>query len=200
MKLFFTPGACSMAPHIIANELNLSVSFEQVDLAAKTYADGADYLQINAKGYVPALQLDNGHVITEDVAILQYLADQKPEQNLAPSTGADKYEVISLLNFIATEIHKGLGSFFNPAQSEDWKQSATATLNKRLDWLAARLGDNTYLLGENFSVADAYLFTVLGWAGHVGFSLENWPVLGEYLQRVGQRPAVVQTLKEEGLI
>ncbi|WP_068712828.1 glutathione transferase GstA [Vibrio tritonius] len=200
MKLYFTPGACSLAPHIVLEELGLSHELDQVDLKAKKTQSGADFLALNAKGYVPALQLDNGHLLTEGLVISQYLADLKPEAGLIPAAGEERYQLQSVMVFISTELHKPMGSMFNPAQSADARQAAEATLTKRLGWIVEQLGDNDYLFANQFSIADAYLFTVLNWANIVKFDLTPWPTLAAFSARVAQRPAVQAALKAEGLI
>lgn len=201
MKLYISPGACSLAPHIVLLEAGLPFETERVDLKAKVTASGADFTAINSKGYVPALGLDNGQVLTEGAAILQYLADQKPEANLAPAAGTfARYQLQEWLTFISSEVHKPLATMFNPAQSADWKAAVTATLGKRLDWLSAQLDGKEYLLANQFSVADAYLFTVLNWSNFVGFSLANWPVVQAFMARVAARPQVQAALKAEGLV
>ncbi|WP_322980341.1 glutathione transferase GstA [Pseudomonas sp. C11] len=201
MKLYYKAGACSLSPHIALREAGIEFEMEAVDLQTKRTASGADFTQINGKGYIPALVLDNGKVLTEGAAIVQYIADLKPESGLAPANGSEaRYELQSLLSYISSELHKPMGSLFNPAQSQDWKAAAQALLSKRLDWLVGELGEREYLLGDRFSVADGYLFTVLGWAGLVGFSLDPWPSLQAYRARIGARPKVVEALKAEGLI
>lgn len=200
MKLYFTPGACSLAPHIVLEELGLSHELDQVDLKAKKTQSGADFLSLNAKGYVPALQLDNGHLLTEGLVISQYLADLKPEAGLIPAAGEERYQLQSVMVFISTELHKPMGSMFNPAQSADARQAAEATLTKRLGWIVEQLGDNDYLFANQFSIADAYLFTVLNWANIVKFDLTPWPTLAAFSARIAQRPAVQAALKAEGLI
>lgn len=201
MKLYYKAGACSLSPHIALLEAGLAFELEAVDLKTKLTASGADFTAINSKGYVPALVLDNSKVLTEGAAIVQYIADLKPESGLAPANGSEaRYELQSWLSFISTELHKPFGSLFNPAQSADWKAAAQALLNKRLDWVATQLGEREFLLGDRFTVADGYLFTVLGWANIVGFSLDAWPNLQTYLARIGARPKVIEALKAEGLI
>lgn len=150
---------------------------------------------------LPARQLDDGYVLTEGVAVLQYTADQKPESGLAPAAGTlARYQLQEWLTFIGSEIHKPMGSMFNPAQAADWKAAVTANLAKRLDYVTAQLGDNEYLLGNHFTVADAYFFTVLNWANLVGFSLAQWPVVQAFSARAAARPKVVEALKAEGLV
>jgi len=201
MKLYYSPGACSLSPHIVLLEAGLPFTLEKVDIKAKKSATGADYLTINTKGSVPALQLDDGQVLTEGAAIVQYLADQKPESGLAPRAGTlERYRLMEILNYISSEVHKGFGPLFNPQASADAKTAAKTVLGKKFDWLSALLGGNTFLTGNNFTVADAYLFTVLGWSAHTGIDLGPWPVLTAYQSRIAQRPKVQQALKEEGLL
>lgn len=201
MKLYYTPGACSLSPHIALLEAGLPFSLEKVDLKNKTLASGGDYNSVNSKGYVPALELDNGQMLTEGPAIVQYIADLKPAAGLAPPAGTmERYRLQEWLNFITSEIHKAMGSMFNPAQTPEWKEAVKATLSKRLDWLSHQLEGKQYLMDGKFSVADGYLFTVLGWAKLVGFDLSRWPVIVQYATRVGQRPKVVEAMKAEGLL
>lgn len=200
MKLYFSPGACSLSPHIVLLEAGLDFTSERVDLREKKTAGGEDFRAINPKGYVPALALDDGSVLTEGPAIVQYLADRAPGANLLPPVGdGARYKVISWLNYIATELHKNFSPLFNPAATEDMKAHARKMLALRLEYVAAQLGGREFL-ETRFSVADAYLFTVLGWTERVGVSLADWPVLGEYRVRIAARPAVQQALREEGLI
>jgi glutathione S-transferase len=201
MKLYYSPGACSLSPHIALLEAGLPFSAEKVDLKAKKTASGADYTPINSKGAVPALELNDGGVLTEGAAIVQYIADQKPESGLAPKAGTiERYRLIEWLNYIASEVHKGYSPLFNPKASADWKASAHAALASKFDWISAQLGAKPFLMGDTFTVADAYLFTVLSWSGHVGVDLSKWPVLTAYLARVGHRPKVQEALKAEGLV
>ena len=201
MVLYYTPGACSLSPHIVLREAGLPFTLHKVDLKSKSIESGGDFNGVNGKGYVPALKLDNGQVLTEGPAIVQYIADLKPEAGIAPAAGTmERYKLQEWLNFITAELHKAMGSMFNPAQTPEWKEAVKATLSKRLDWLSKQLEGKNYLMGETFSVADAYLFTVLGWAAHVGFDLSKWPVLQQYSARVGGRPKVVEALKAEGLV
>lgn len=199
MKLYFTPGACSLVPHILLEELGLAHELEQVDLTTKTTKSGADFSAINSKGYVPALALDNGHILTEVSVLAQYLCDQRPDAGLIPATGEARYQLLSLLVYISTEIHKPMGSLFNPKASVDARAAAQALLTRRLDWISAELGDKPYLSGS-YSAADAYLFTVLNWANLVKFDLSRWPTLQAHNARVAQRPAVQQAMKAEGLL
>ncbi len=200
MKLFIKPGACSLSPHIILEEAGLPYETEVVDLAKKVTASGADYLAINPKGYVPALQLDSGEVLTEGPAIVQYLADQVPQKNLAPANGTlARYHLQSWLTFIGTEIHKNYSPFFNPAAPAEMKDIARANLQRRLGYVNEQLAGKDYLLGQ-FSVADAYLFVVVNWSGFVQLDLSGWPNLTAFMARMAARPAVQAALKAEGLI
>lgn len=200
MKLFYKAGACSLSPHIVLREAGLDFSIEKVDLAAKKTEHGEDYLAINPKGQVPALLLDDGSLLTEGVAIVQYLADQKPDRNLiAPAGTLARYHAIEWLNYIATEVHKGFSPLFNPQTPEAYRAIARDRLEKQFSYLNQVLGTQSYLLGSRFSVADAYLFTVLGWAGHMQFDLAAYPALSDYLARIAERPAVDAALKAEGL-
>jgi|SRR5690606_6047766 len=201
MKLYYSPGACSMAVHIVLIEGGFSFDKEQVDLATKKTADGTDYTSINPNGYVPALALNNGEVLTEAAVILAYLADQVPERKLAPAAGSmERYRLQEKLNFITTELHKGFGSLFNPAMPEEWREQVKQGLGKRLDYIAGQLQGRQYLLGDEFSIADAYLFTILGWSKLTKVDLSPWPVLVEYSARIAGRPAVQAAMKAEGLI
>jgi glutathione S-transferase len=200
MKLFYSPGACSLSPHIALREAGIPFTLRKVDLKDKKVESGEDYNSVNGKGYVPALQLDNGQVLTEEPAIVQYIADKNPAAGLAPAAGTmERYRLQEWLNFISTEIHKSMGPMFDPAQTSEWKEAVKATLAKRLDWLSKQLEGNQHLMGEKFSVADGYLFTVLGWAPHIGFDLGKWPVIQQYAARIGQRPKVIEAMKAEGL-
>jgi glutathione S-transferase len=200
MKLYYSPGACSLAPHIAMREAGIPVDLKKVDLKAKQ-VDGGDYKQINGKGYVPAIGLDDGSVLTECPVILQYIADQKPEAGLAPKPGDKaRYKLQESLNFITAELHKGMGTFFNPALTDEWRKAASDRLTLRLDWMAKQLDGKPYLMGDKFSVADAYLFTILNWAPMVKFDLAKWPALVDYQKRVSQRPKVQEALKAEGLV
>lgn len=199
MKLFYSPGACSLSPHIVLEELRLPYQPEKVDLRTHRTADGGDYYAINPKGYVPALQLDDGKVLTEGPAIVQYLAEQKPEAKLAPASGSfEHYQLQEWLNFIATEIHKTLGPLFHPMSAEAREAILTKVAN-RFEYLGRQLGSRQYLMGDNFSVADAYLFAILRWTPRFHIDLAKWPVLKAFYDRVAARPAVQTTLKAEGI-
>ena len=200
MKLYYAKGACSLSPHIVLREAGIPFTLEKVDFASKKMSSGLDYLTVNPKGSVPALQIDDGRILTEGPAIVQYLADQKPDSGLAPRLGTfERYQLMEILNFITSEVHKGFSPLFNPKASADWKASAVASLGKQFDWLTAYLGSKTYLLGDSFTVADAYLFTVLNWTGHVGIDLSKWPKLNAFQSRIAERPKVQEAMKAEGL-
>lgn len=200
MKLYFSPGACSLSPHIVLHEAGLDFSTERIDLRQKLTAGGVDFRTISPNGYVPALALDDGTVLTEAAAVVQYLADRAPASGLLPPVGdIARYKVLSWLTFISSELHKNFSHLFNPAASEDMKAHGRKMLALRLAYVAAQLEGRDYLESQ-FSVADAYLFTVLGWADLVKVSLAEWPVLGEYRARIAARPAVQQALRAEGLV
>jgi glutathione S-transferase len=201
MKLYYSPGACSLSPHIVMLEAGLPFSMVKIDTKTKKTESGADYLAVNGKGAVPALQLDDGRVLTEGPAVVQYLADLKPESGLAPRAGTfERYQLMEILNFITSEIHKSFTPLFNPASSAELKEGAVANLGKKFDWLSGFLGKKPFLLGNTFTVADAYLFTVLNWTGYVKMDLGKWPVLSDYKSRISQRPRVIEAMKAEGLI
>jgi glutathione S-transferase len=201
MKLYYFSGACSLSPHIVLLEAGLPYTLVKVDSKTKKTETGADYLSVNSKGAVPALQFDDGRVLTEGPAIVQYLADQKPESGLAPRAGTfERYQLMEILNYITSEVHKGFGPLFNPATSAEIRESTIAALGKKFDWLTGFLGSKTFVLGSTFTVADAYLFTVLNWTGFVKIDLGKWPVLAAYHARIAQRPKVQAAMKEEGLL
>lgn len=201
MKLYYSPGACSLAPHIVLREEGYTFELEKVDLANKQSASGEDYTKVNPKGYVPALRLDDGQVLTEVAVIMQYVADQKPGLGLAPTVGTmQRYREMEWLNFIATEVHKQLGALYNPKITPEWKENQLARFSGRCDFLAASLTGRQYLMGDKFTVADAYLFTILNWTDFLKVDMSKWPVLKDYLARVAARPAVKEAMKAEGLI
>jgi glutathione S-transferase len=201
MKLYYFPGACSLSPHIVLLEAGLPFTMVKIDAKTKKTESGADYLAVNSKGAVPALQFDDGRVLTEGPAIVQYLADQKPESGLAPRAGTfERYQLMEILNYITSEVHKSFAPLFNPASPAEAKETAVTNLGKKFDWLSGFLGKKPYLMGNTFTVADAYLFTVLNWTGHVKIDLSKWPVLADYKSRVAQRPKVQEAMKAEGLI
>lgn len=201
MKLYYSPGACSLSPHIVAIEAGVPVELVRVDLGRGQTASGEDYRKINPDGYVPALALADGDVLTEGPAIVQYLADQAADKALVPLYGSPaRYRLMQWLNFISTELHKTYSALFDPRLSPDCKALFTERLAQRFAHVAAVLETQPYLMGERFTVADAYLFTVSSWSPHVGFDLSPWPVLAAYQGRVAARPAVQQALSEEGLL
>lgn len=201
MKLYYSPGASSLAPHIALREAGLRFELERVSLKTKKTASDADFLRINPKGYVPTLQFEDGTVLTEGPAIMLWIGDQVPEKRLVPSPGTmERYHLVEWLNFIATELHRNFGALFDPAAPEATRAAARTRLDKRLDYLEKTLGDALFLLGEHFTVADGYLFTVLGWGKFVDVDLGRWPKLAAYSARVGARPKVLDTLKAEGLL
>jgi len=201
MKLYFSPGACSLSPHIVLLEAGLAFSAERVDLGKKLTAGGADFRSINPNGYVPALELDNGTVLTEGPAIVQYLADIAPQAGLLPPVGSvERYQALGWLNYISTELHKNFSPLFKPDSTDDMRERARKMLALRFDHVARHLEGREFLAGSQFGVADAYLFTVLGWTDILKFSLADWPQLQAFRARVAQRPAVQQAMREEGLI
>lgn len=198
MKLYYLPGACSMAAHIILREAGYAFEIDKVDPATQVTAAGEDYKTVNARGYVPALRLDSGEVLTEDAVILQYLADQKPDAALAPPAGTmERYRLMEWLNFIATELHKNLGALFNPKITAEWKAHQIEAFSHRADWLDGQMADRPYIMGTRFSVADAYLFTVLSWCAHLGIALDRWPALKKHQALIAARPAVIATIQAE---
>jgi glutathione S-transferase len=200
IKLYYLPGACSLSPHIVLHEAGVSFEIDKVNPVDKKTDSGQDFNVINPKGYVPALLMNNGQVLTEGVAVVQYIADLVPNKKLAPLAGTiERYRLQEWLNFIATEIHKGFGSLFNPKTPEDSKVAAKERLAMRIGFAANALEDKDYLMGKTFTVADAYLFTVLRWSHHAGIDLSPWPVLKDYMDRIAARPAVKAAMKAEGL-
>ncbi len=191
MKLYYSPGACSFSPHLALREAGLDFELVRVDLSTHKLADGSDFSRINAKGYVPVLELDNGARLTEGPAIVQYIADQKPESGLAPKAGSfERYQLQEWLGFINSELHKGFGALFNPKTPEDYKATARQNLANRLSYVAGHLAKNDYLLGKQFTVADGYLFTVLNWGQWTGVDIKQWPALAAFQERVAARPSV----------
>ena len=201
MKLFYAPGACSQAPHIILREAGRAFQAVKVDLKAKRTEAGEDYRAINSKGSVPALALDDGSVLTENAAILQYIADQAGDLDLLPLPSRfERYRVLEWLNYIATELHKGFGPLWHPNTADEGKASTRELIAGKFDWVQSQLGDRPFLTGEHFTVADAYLFVILGWTRVHAIDLGRWPALAAYAERIGQRPAVQATLQAEGLL
>lgn len=201
MKLYYSPGACSLSPHITLHESGLK--FEHVLAPTKTHKleDGTDYYSINPLGYVPLLELDDGTRLTEGPAIVQYIADQVPDKQLAPANGTvARAQLQSWLNFIATELHKGFSPLFNPATPAEYKTVVIDRLQSRLKWVDGELAGKAYLMGERFSVADPYLFTITGWAPHVGVDISGLANLTAFRARVAARPAVQAAMKEEGML
>jgi glutathione S-transferase len=203
MKLFYSPGACSLSPHIVLNELGLKCDLVKVDLATKKMATG-DFNKINPKGYVPALMLDNDELLTEGVAIMQYLADQKPESKLIPKAGTwDRYRAIEWLNYISTEVHKNFSMLFHKeavkdaAAKEELRAFVLKNLDKRLSFVSDALKSNQFLMGSQFTVADAYLFTILTWHKWTGVDLTKWPALMGYMERIQTRPSVMKAFEDE---
>ena len=199
MKLYYVPGACSLAPHIALREAGLPFTLDKMDPATRRTADGEDYLKVNPKASVPALRLDNTEVLTESAVILQYIADQKRDTALAPANPLERYRLAEWLNYISSEVHKQLGPFFNPKLPPVWRENQLGLLAKRFDILAERLKSQPYLMGQQFTVADAYLFVVLNWTGLFKLDMSKWPTLTDYLGRIAARPAVQAALKAEGL-
>lgn len=201
MKLYYSPGACSLSPHIALREAGLPADFERVDLRTKKTASGDDFLAVNPKGQVPTLQLDDGTLLTEGPAVVQYIADRAPASKLAPPAGTlERYRLMELLNFVSTEIHKGFSPLFKPDTPDAYKDISKKNLGARFDTVARLLDGKPFLMGDTFSVADGYLFTVLNWAKPMGIDLAGWPVVRDYHQRVAARPAVQEAMKAEGLI
>ena len=200
MKLYFSPSACSLSPHIVLREAGLP--FDLVKVSTKTHKldDGTDYYTLNPKGYVPLLELDDGQRLSEGPAIVQYIADQAPAKKLAPAAGTlERYRLQEWLNFITSELHKSVSPLFNPEMPEAAKQIYKTRIESRYKWVDEQLKGRQYLMGDAFSVADAYLFTVTNWAGAVDLDLSAFPNLQAFQQRVGQRPTVQAAMAAEGL-
>jgi glutathione S-transferase len=201
MKLYYSPGVCSLSPHIVLREAGLDAELIKVDIHAHVLEDGSDFHAINPRGYVPILVLDNGEQLSEGPAIVQYLADLKPAAGLAPASGTmARYRLQEWLNFITSELHKGFAPLFDATTPDSVKTATITKLGKRIGWVAEQLDTKPYVLGEQFSVADAYLYTILNWCRGAGIDLNDWPVLAAYQKRVAARPAVRDALKAEGLL
>jgi glutathione S-transferase len=201
MKLYYSAGACSMSSHIVLNEAGFECEFEAVDLKTKVTATGKDFYAINEQGTVPFLVLDNGETITEGVAIVQYLAEQKPESGLTPAAGTmERVRLQEWLNYISTEIHKAHVPLFKAEYPQEAKEIALNNVKKAYDHVSKKLGDKPYLLGDKFTVADSYLFTVLNWHNWVNIDLSPWSKLVEYQKGISARPAVQKTMEQEGLL
>lgn len=202
MKLYYAPAACSLAVHIILREAGYKFDLEKVDVPNKKTESGADFWQVNPKGYVPALQLDDGQVLTEASVILQYLADQKPRRNLAPKLRTmERYRLMEWLNFTAAEIHKSLGAFFafKQVMTPEWREAQLGLVGRRFSALEKMLGSNQYVMGDEFTIGDAYLFTVLNWTHFHQIDVSKWPNIKAYMARVAERPSVKKAMKAEGL-
>lgn len=208
MKLYYTPGTCALAAHIILEEAGLKYETVAVDLRQKTCSEG-DYNKINPKGYVPALKLDNGELLTEDAIIMQYLADQHPEKNMIPKAGSmERYRLLEMVHFISTEIHKGFGILFagermvqNAEGLEQLKAAAKARLGMRLEALDHQVAERKFLMGDQFTIADAYMVPMMSWAHHLMKSeTQKWPKLNAYFERLKQRPSVQKAMMDEGLL
>ena len=200
MKLYYSPGACSQAPHILLHEIGLEHDAERVDLKSKKLEDGSDYLKVNPKGAVPALELDSGEVLTENAVILQYLGDRASWPEVLPPLGDfRRYRVLELVNFITTELHKRFSFLFNPAASDELKTQVTSDIAKKLDYIDQRLGEGPFLFGGDLTIPDVYLFVIAGWTEKF-LGLDRWPHLKAFRDRMMQRDAVRHVLRFEGLL
>ncbi|WP_127956696.1 glutathione transferase GstA [Serratia microhaemolytica] len=200
MKLFYTAGACSLSPHIVLHEIGLDFTAEKVDLAQKKTESGVDYFTINPKGQVPALLLDDGTLLTEGAVIVQYLADQAPESNLLPAVGSlSRYQALEGLNYVATELHKGFTPLFKPGTPDEYKVIVRERLDSQFNYLNTLFAKQPYLAGQRFTIADAYLFTVLRWTKPMQLDISKYAHLQAYFDRIASRPAVKATLSDEGL-
>jgi len=201
MKLYYSPGACSLSPHIVLHEAGLAFTAELASTKTHLLKDGTDYYSINPLGYVPLLVLSDGTQLSEGPAIVQYIADQVPDRQLAPANGSmARYQLQSLLNFIGTELHKGFGPLFNPATPADYKPAVIEKLLSRMAWVDSQLAGKHYLMGDTFTVADAYLFTVTGWGAYVKVDLSGFANISAHRARVAARPAVQAALRAEGML
>src|SRR5690606_11275023 len=202
MKLYYAPGACSLSPHIVLREAVLEVALEKGDMKTrKVVSTGTPFADIHPKGYVPVLELDNGERLTEGAVIVQYLADQKPASGLLPQPGTmERYRVLEWLNYTTSELHKSFTPLFRPhLPLDDWRKAAREKIASCLAWVNSEIGERPYLMGEQFTVADAYLFTVVNWTNAVGIDLAQWPNLARYHARVAARPHVQAALQAEGI-
>ena len=200
MKLYFSPGSCSLSPHIVLREAGANFELEQVNNQEKKTKSGKDYWTVNRKGQVPCLELDNGDKLTEGPVIVQYIADQKPAAGLAGAAGTmERYRIQEWLNFTTSELHKTFGPIFRPTTPDAFKDISRANLGKRFDWIDKELAGKQYLMGDKFSIADAYMFTVMRWSPRVNIDISKWPNIKAYVDRVAARPKVQEALKAEGL-
>ena len=198
MKLYYAPSACSMSSHIILNEIGKKFEIESVDLGAKKTKSGKDFMKINPKGYVPALEVKKGEVLTECAVIAQYLADKAKATKILPKAGTmARYRTIEMLNFISSEVHKSIGALFNKAMPEESRKQTMERVTKRLDVVNTMLAKNKFIMGKSFSVADAYLFTCLNWGQWVGVDMKKWKNIAGYLERMATRPSVMKTMAAE---
>jgi glutathione S-transferase len=208
MKLYFSPGACSLAPHIVLEEAGAQFQLIKVDLKNKTLESGENFLKINPKGQVPTLQMQDGQILTENAIINQYIADQFPQKNLLPKAGTmERYRADEWLNYVATEIHKGMGILFavdrlvqNETGKKEFRDNTVVGLGRKFDYLSEKIQNNQFLMGSQFTPADAYLFTVLNWHGWLKVEMTKWPALMGYMERVKSRPAVQKAMKNEGIL
>lgn len=201
MKLYYAPGACSLASHIVLQETGQAFDISKVDLRANTTQDGEDFTKINPYGYVPSIRLDDGIVLNEGVAIMQYIADKSPEANLAPANGSfERYKLQSMLTFINSELHKMIGGLFNPTLTDDAKLALIGRIENRLNTFSDQLGDDKFAINNRYSIADAYLFTVLNWLKLFKIDINQWPKLAAHAAMMFERPAVQAAMKVEGLI
>jgi len=201
MKLYYSPGACSLASHIALYETGLPFEIDRLIKTTKMTDGGENFMQINPKGYVPAIKLDDGNILTECAVVLQYIADQKPASALAPRAGTmERYRLQEWLTFISSEIHKSFSPMFNKDASEEVKNFARNMLGKRLAHPESQLANKPYLMGDHFTVADAYFFVVMNWSNIVGFDLAPFPRIKEYMARIAAHPAVQAAMKAEGLL
>jgi glutathione S-transferase len=201
MKLFYSPGACSLSPHIVSREAGVPIDIVRVDNKAKKTETGADFWQVNPKGQVPVLQLDDGDMLTEGPAIVQYIADKAPQSKLIPASGSiERYHVLEWLNFVTSEIHKGFTPLFKPNTPDEYRAISKDNLGNRFNYVDKHLAGRAYLVGDHFTVADAYLFTVLRWASIQKIDLSRFPNITAYMGRIAERPRVKEALQAEGLL
>ena len=201
MKLYYSPGACSLSPHIVAREAGIAIQLQKVNTKDKSMEGGGDFWQVNPRGYVPVLELDNGERLTEGPAIVQYLADQKPDSGLAPKPGSlERYRLQEWLNFLTSEVHKQFSPLFKPNTPEDYKPIAKQNIATRFDWLDKQLAGKDYLTGKQFTVADAYLFVLTNWTKPTQIDLAKWPNIQAFNKRVAARAKVKEAMQFEGLL